>query len=280
MEKLVTTIRKLEMSKLIEFLNENPSKKDVLKNLNNEKNKIEKQLSKLKEPEKKYSNFDRILFTNKYRNYQNEYHNYEKNKNELNGVLNEYSNKIRMIESDQEYDDNRQKVMDLIPLVEKAKTIEDIALYTFYGTLDVKSNSKYLLAIILLLESIGIIKADEDIDKVYDGLNILTINQKLEEVNLETLIKSLRKAKIDIDDGFYQFIGMIMNEKSTCSQVNLLSSFPILKQLKEDKGVPKNIRVALERLDDKQNEKRSIHEVGCEIFLKEIFYKIKENSNV
>jgi uncharacterized protein (UPF0147 family) len=170
--------------------------------------------------------------------------------------------------------------MDLIPLVEKARNIEEIAFYTFYGTLEVKTVSKYLLAIILLIESVGIIKTDSDIDKVYNGLDIVKINQKLEEVNLETFIRSLKKARIDIDDGFYQFITMIMNEKSKCSQVNLLSSFPILKQLKEDKEVPKNIRVALERLDDKQNENRTIHEVGCEIFLKEIFYKIKENSNV
>ena len=102
----------------------------------------------------------------------------------------------------------------------------------------------------------------------------------MEDINLEAFIKSLRKAKIDIDDGFYQFIVMIMNEKSNCSSVNLLSSFPILKQLKEDKEVPKNIRVALEMLDDSKNENRTIHEVGCEIFLKEIFYKIKENLNV
>ncbi len=280
MEKLVTTIRKLEMSKLIEFLNENPSKKDVLKNLNSEKSKLEKELSKLKEPDKKYSNFDRILFTNKYRNYQKEYYEYEKNKNELHLVITEYSNKIKMIETDQEYDDNRKKVMDLIPLVEKARSVEEIAFYTFYGTLEVKTVPKYLLAIILLIESVGIIKTDSDIDKVYNGLDIVKINQKLEDVNLEAFIRSLRKARIDIDDGFYQSITMIMNEKSKCSQVNLLSSFPILKQLKEDKEVPKNIRVALERLDDKQNENRTIHEVGCEIFLKEIFYKIKENSNV
>lgn len=280
MEKLVTTIRKLEMSKLIEFLNENPSKKEVLKNLNGEKTKIEKELSKMKEPDKKYSNFDRILFTNKYRSYQKEYYEYEKNKNELHVVLNEYSNKIRMIETDQEYDDNRKKVMDLIPLIERARTVEEIAFCTFYGTSEVKTTSKYLLAIILLIESVGIIKNDSDIDRVYKGLDIPKINQKLEEVNLETFIKSLKKARIDIDDGFYQFITMIMNEKSKCSQVNLLSCFPILKQLKGDKEVPKNIRVALELLDDKQNEDRTIHEVGCEIFLKEIFYKIKENCNV
>ncbi len=276
MEKLVTTVRKLELKKLIDFLNENPSKKEVLKSLNEEQNKTSKQIAKLKEPEKKYSNFDRILFTDKYRSYQKEYREYEKTKNELNTILNDYANKIKMIETDQEYDDNRQRVVDLIPLVESARTVEDIALYTFYGTTDVKSNSKYLLAIILLLDSINIIKKDSDIEKAYNGLNVFTINQKFEEINLESLIKNLRKVKIDIDDGFYQFIVMIMNEKSKCSQVNLLSSFPILKQLKEDKGVPKNIRVALEMLDDRENENRTIHEVACEIFLKEIFYKMKE----
>jgi len=280
MEKLVTSVKKLELNKLMDFLNENPSKKDVLKNLNNEKNKINKQISKIKEPEKKYSNFDRILFTNKYRSYQKEYADYEARKNELNAILNEYSNKIKMIETDQDYDFNRQKVIELIPLVENAKTIEEIALYTFYGSLDVKSNLKYLLAIILLFQSIDFIKKDNDIERVYNGLDIDIINKKLEEINLESLIKSLKKVKIDIDDGFYQFIVMIMNENSLCNQVNLLSSFPIFKQLKDDKGVPKNIRVALEILDNNQNEKRTIHEVGCEIFLKEIFYKIKENLNV
>ena len=280
MEKLVTSIRKLELNKLIDFLNENPSKKEVLKNLNEEKNKIDKQLAKLKEPEKKYSNFDRILFTDKYRTYQKDYRAYEKNKNELNAISSEYANKIKMIETDQEYDSNRQKVIDLIPLVEKATSVEDIAFYTFYGTLDVKSDLKYLLAIILLISSVDIIKKDSDIERVYKGLDIFKINQKLEDVNLDTLIKNLRKAKIDIDDGFYQFIVMIMNEKSICSETNLLSSFPILKQLKEDKEVPKNIRVGLEILENNQNENRTIHEVGCEIFLKEIFYKIKENSNV
>ncbi len=276
MEKLITTVRKLELKKLIDFLNENPSKKEVLKNLNEEKNKTSKQLAKLKEPEKKYSNFDRILFTDKYRSYQKEYRAYEKTRNELSAVINDYENKIKMIETDQEYDDNRKKVIDLIPLVEKARSVEEIALYTFYGTTDVKSDSKYLLAIILLLSSINIIKKDSDIARAYNGLDLFTINQKLENINLESLIKCLRKVKIDIDDGFYQFIVMIMNETSNCSQVNLLSSFPILKQLKEDKGVPKNIRVALEMLDDRENENRTIHDVACEIFLKEIFYKIKE----
>ena len=280
MEKLVTTVRKLELNKLVDFLNENPSKKDVLKKLNEEKNKISKQFNKLKEPEKKYSNFDRILFTDKYRTYQKDYRNYEKSKNELNAILTEYSNKIKMIETDQEYDNNRKKVIELIPLVENAKTIEEIAFYTFYGTLDVKSDLKYLFAIILLLNSVDIIKKDSDIERVYKGLDIFTINQKLENVNLESLIRNLKKAKIDIDDGFYQFIVMIMNEKSICSETNLLSSFPILRQLKDDKEVPKNIRVALEILDNNQNERRTIHEVGCEIFLKEIFYKMKENSNV
>ena len=280
MKKLVTIVKELELSKLMEFLNENPSKKEILKNLNAEKANINKQLSKIKEPEKNYSNFDRLLLSKKYKLYQKEYHEYESKKNELLGTLNEYLNKIKMIETDQEYDLNRQKVIDLIPLVEKAKSIEEIALYTFYGELDVKSNSKYLLAIILLLQSIDIIKKDSDIERIYNSLDIFTINQKFEDVNLEKLIKCLKKIKIEIDDGFYQFIAMIINDKSLCNQVNLLSSFPILKQLKEDNGVPKNIRVALEILDDNQNEKRTIHEVGCEIFLKEIFNKIKENLNV
>ncbi len=280
MEKLVTSVRKLELKKLMQFLDENPSKKDVLKDLNNEKNKISKEISKLKEPVKDYGNFDRLFLNKKYKDYQRAYKEYDSKKSELNAILLEYSNKIKIIETDKEYDDNRKKVIDLIPLVEKAKTVEEIALYTFYGSLDVKSDSKYLLAIILLLQGIDIIKKDSDIEKVYNGLDIVTLNQKLEEVDLELLIKSLRKVKIDIDDGFYQFIMMIRNENSCCSETNLLSSFPILKQLKEDKGVPKNIRVALEILDSNRNEKRTIHEVGCEIFLKEIFYKIKENLNV
>ena len=280
MEKLVTSVRKLEIKKLMQFLDENPSKKEVLKNLNQEKNKINRELSKLKEPVKNYGNFDRLLLSKKYKTYQKEYHEYEAKKNELNAILNEYSNKAKMLETDQDYDENRAKVIALIPLVEKAKSVEEIAMYTFYGSLDVKSNSKYLLAIILLLQSIDIIKKDSDIEKVYSGLDVFTINQKLEDVNLDSLIKSLKKVKIEIDDGFFQFITMIMNENSICNRTNLLSSFPILKQLKEDKGVPKNIRVALETLDSNQNERRTIHEVGCEIFLKEIFYKIKENLNV
>lgn len=280
MEKLVTTVKKLELKKLMQFLDENPSKKDVLSGLNKEKNKINKELSKLKEPVKNYGNFDRILFTNKYRTYQKEYNHYEVRKAELTSILNDYLNKIKMIETDQEYDNNRAKVIDLIPLIESAKSVEEVAMYTFYGNLDVKSNSKYLLAIILLMQSIDIIKKDTDIDKVYNGLDLFTINKKLEEVNLDLLIKNLKKVKINIDDGFYQFIVMIMNEKSICSETNLLSSFPILRQLKEDKEVPKNIRIALETLDSSENEKRTIHEVGCEIFLKEIFYKIKENENV
>ena len=280
MEKLVTTVRKLEISKLMEFLSENPSKKEVLRNLNKEKNKIKKQLSTLEEPVKNYSNFERLLLSSKYKKYQKEHKEYESKKNELNSTFNDYLNKIKAIESDREYDNNRIKVIDLIPLIEKAKTIEEMALYTFYGTLDIKSNSKYFLAIILLLQNVEIIKNDSDIDKVYKGLNNVIINQKLKEINFDNLIKNLKKIKIDIDDGFYQLMMMIINEESLCSEVNLLSSFPILKQLKEDKGVPKNIRVALEILDNKHNEKRTIHEVSCEIFLKEIFYKIKENRNV
>ena len=280
MEKLVTTVRKLEISKLMEFLSENPSKKEVLRNLNKEKNKIKKQLSTLEEPVKNYSNFERLLLSSKYKKYQKEHKEYESKKNELNSTFNDYLNKIKAIESDREYDNNRIKVIELIPLIEKAKTIEEMALYTFYGTLDIKSNSKYFLAIILLLQNVEIIKNDSDIDKVYKGLNNVIINQKLKEINFDNLIKNLKKIKIDIDDGFYQLMMMIINEESLCSEVNLLSSFPILKQLKEDKGVPKNIRVALEILDNKHNEKRTIHEVSCEIFLKEIFYKIKENRNV
>ena len=280
MEKLVTSVRKLELNKLIDFLDENPSKKEVLKSLNDEKNKIDKQLSKLKEPEKVYSNFDRILLTDKYRSYKKNYREYEMKKNELNAIFNEYSNKIKMIETDQDYDTNRQKVIDLIPLIEKARTVEEIAFYTFYGNLDVKNSSKYLLAIIFLLQSVDIIVKDSDIERAYNGLDILKINNKLEDINLEKFFKSLKKVGIDIDDGFYQFISMIMNEQSVCSEVNLLSSFPILKQLKEDKEVPKNIRVALELLDGNKNENRTIHDVSCEILLKEIFYKIKENSNV
>ena len=280
MKKLVTTVRELELNKLMDFLDENPSKKEMLKNLNNEIIKINKQFSKLKEKEKKYTKFDRLLLTSKYRDYQKKYREYEAEKSELLATSTDYSNKIKINENDKEYDDNRKKVLDLIPLVEKAKTVEEIALYTFYGTLDVKSNSKYLFAIILLLQSIDIVKNDSDIDKIYNGLDINTINQKLEDVNFESLIKNLRKVKIDIDDGFCQFIIMIMNENNLCNQVNLLSSFPILKQLKEDKEVPKNIRVALEILDNNKNERRTIHDVGCEIFLKEIFYKIKENLNV
>ena len=50
MEKLVTSVRKLELKKLMEFLNENPSKKEVLKDLNSEKNKVSKEIGKLKKP--------------------------------------------------------------------------------------------------------------------------------------------------------------------------------------------------------------------------------------
>ena len=83
--------------------------------------------------------------------------------------------------------------------------------------------------------------------------------------------------QFEVDDGFIQFISMVMNEKSLCTQNNLMTAFPILRQLKDDDQVPKNIRIALEILDDEGNKKRTIHEVGCEILMKEIFYKIKES---
>ncbi len=280
MSKLITNIKKLEINKLMDFLNENPSKKEILKSLNAEKLKINKQVLKLKKPEKKYSNFDRLLSTQKYKDYQKEVKNYDDKKRELNTIVIDYENKIKIIETDQEYDNNREKVIKLIPLIENSKSIEEIALYTFYETLDVKSSLKSLIAIILLLQSIEIIKKDSDIEKVYDGLDIELINKKLDEVSLESLIKTLGKNKIDIDDGFYQFIIMILSDNSSCNQKNLNASFPILRQLKKDKEVPKNIRVAIDILDDAKNENRTIHEVGCEILLKEIFYKIKENSNV
>ena len=278
MKKILTTIKELEIKKLNEFLVEFPSKKEILNNLNKEKVKIKKELSKLKEPTKNYSNFDRLLSSHKYKEYVKNNKDYLNKKHSLTEKMNEIENKENLIKNDLEYDNNRIKVINLIPLIEKSKSIEEIAFYTFNDSLEVKSNLKYIIYIVLLLDNIEIIKKDEDIDKVYKELDTITLNKKLNDVNLESLIKNLKKIKLEIDDGFYQFMMMIMSEKSFCTEKNLMASFPILKQLKKDKGVPKNIRVALDILDNKENENRTIHEVGCEIFLKEIFYKIKEKN--
>lgn len=278
MTKLVTTIKKLEVEKLLLFLDENPSKKDVLSELSKKRNQVKKEISKLKEPVKNYSNFDRLLSSHKYKEYLSKNKEYLDKKHDLSIELGEIEEKENLVKGDANYDANRLKVVNLIPLIEESRTIEDIAFYTFNDSLEIKNDLKYILYVVLLLDSIDIIKKDEDIDKVYRELNIPILNKKLNDVNLETLIKNLKKIKIDIDDGFYQFITMIMGEKSFCNEKNLMASFPILKQLKKDKGVPKNIRVALDILDSKGNENRTIHEVGCEMFLKEIFYKIKEKN--
>lgn len=277
MASLVNTIRELEITKLLQYLDENPSKKDILKELNNEKQKLTKKLSKLKMPVKKFGNIDRFLQTAKYKEYLKEEKAYELAKNEILNEISECENKMKIIDTDQEYDENRERVLNLIPLIEKARTIEEIAKFTFYGEQEIKSANKYLFAILLLFQSIDIIKSDSDINKVYNSLDLHILNQKLEDLNIEILIKNLKRIKIEIDDGFIQLISMIMNERSLCTQNNLMTAFPILKQLKEDNQVPKNIRVALEILDDEGNKKRTIHEVGCEILIKEIFYKIKEN---
>ena len=277
MASLVNVIRELEITKLLEYLEENPSKKDILKELNNEKQKLNKKLTKLKAPTKNFGNIDRFLQTNKYKEFLREEKAYEISKNEILNEITECDNKIKMINTDQEYDENRERVLNLIPLIERARTIEEIARFTFYGEQDTKSSNKYLFAIFLLLQSIDIIKTETDINKVYNSLDLHILNQKLEDLNIEVLIKNLKRIKIELDDGFVQLITMIMNERSLCTQNNLMTAFPILKQLKEDSQVPKNIRVALEILDDEGNKKRTIHEVGCEILVKEIFYKIKES---
>ena len=187
------------------------------------------------------------------------------------------SDKIKIIDTDQQYEENRARALNLIPLLEKAQTIEEIAKVTFYGEQELISPLKYLISIFLLFQSVDIIKSDSDINKVYNSLDLHVLNQKLEDLDVETLLKCLKRIKIEVDDGFIQFISMVMNEKSLCTQNNLMTAFPILRQLKDDDQVPKNIRIALEILDDEGNKKRTIHEVGCEILMKEIFYKIKES---
>ena len=277
MASLVNIIREMQISKLIKYLDENPAKKEIIKTLNNEKIKLNKKLAKLKPPSKNYGNIDRLLQTNKYKEYLTEEKKYEIEKKELLNEISEYENKIKIIDTDQQYEENRARALNLIPLLEKARTIEEIAKVTFYGEQEIKSPLKYLLSIFLLFQSVDIIKSDSDINKVYNSLDLHVLNQKLEDLDVETLLKNLKRIKIEIDDGFIQFISMVMNEKSLCTQNNLLTAFPILRQLKEDNQVPKNIRIALEILDDEGNKKRTIHEVGCEILMKEIFYKIKEN---
>lgn len=277
MASLVNIIREMQISKLIKYLDENPAKKEIIKTLNNEKIKLNKKLAKLKPPSKNYGNIDRLLQTNKYKEYLTEEKKYEIEKKELLNEISEYENKIKIIDTDQQYEENRTRALNLIPLLEKSRTIEEIAKVTFYGEQEIKSPLKYLLSIFLLFQSVDIIKSDSDINKVYNSLDLHVLNQKLEDLDVETLLKNLKRIKIEIDDGFIQFISMVMNEKSLCTQNNLLTAFPILRQLKEDNQVPKNIRIALEILDDEGNKKRTIHEVGCEILMKEIFYKIKEN---
>lgn len=277
MASLVNVIRETQISKLIKYLDENPARKEIIKTLNNEKVKLSKKLTKLKPPSKNYGNIDRLLQTNKYKEYLTEEKKYEIEKKELLDEISEYENKIKIIDTDQQYEENRARALNLIPLLEKARTIEEIAKVTFYGEQELISPLKYLISIFLLFQSVDIIKSDSDINKVYNSLDLHVLNQKLEDLDVETLLKSLKRIKIEVDDGFIQFISMVMNEKSLCTQNNLMTAFPILRQLKDDDQVPKNIRIALEILDDEGNKKRTIHEVGCEILMKEIFYKIKES---
>ena len=277
MASLVNIIRETQISKLIKYLDENPARKEIIKTLNNEKVKLSKKLTKLKPPSKNYGNIDRLLQTNKYKEYLTEEKKYEIEKKELLNEISEYENKIKIIDTDQQYEENRARALNLIPLLEKARTIEEIAKVTFYGEQELISPLKYLISIFLLFQSVDIIKSDSDINKVYNSLDLHVLNQKLEDLDVETLLKSLKRIKIEVDDGFIQFISMVMNEKSLCTQNNLMTAFPILRQLKDDDQVPKNIRIALEILDDEGNKKRTIHEVGCEILMKEIFYKIKES---
>lgn len=277
MASLVNIIRETQISKLIRYLDENPARKEIIKTLNNEKVKLSKKLTKLKPPSKNYGNIDRLLQTNKYKEYLTEEKKYEIEKKELLDEISEYENKIKIIDTDQQYEENRARALNLIPLLEKARTIEEIAKVTFYGEQELISPLKYLISIFLLFQSVDIIKSDSDINKVYNSLDLHVLNQKLEDLDVETLLKSLKRIKIEVDDGFIQFISMVMNEKSLCTQNNLMTAFPILRQLKDDAQVPKNIRIALEILDDEGNKKRTIHEVGCEILMKEIFYKIKES---
>lgn len=277
MASLVNIIRETQIGKLIKYLDENPARKEIIKTLNNEKVKLSKKLTKLKPPSKNYGNIDRLLQTNKYKEYLTEEKKYEIEKKELLNEISEYENKIKIIDTDQQYEENRARALNLIPLLEKARTIEEIAKVTFYGEQELISPLKYLISIFLLFQSVDIIKSDSDINKVYNSLDLHVLNQKLEDLDVETLLKSLKRIKIEVDDGFIQFISMVMNEKSLCTQNNLMTAFPILRQLKDDDQVPKNIRIALEILDDEGNKKRTIHEVGCEILMKEIFYKIKES---
>ncbi len=277
---MIEEIKKIEVQKLQSLLESYPPKKEILSNLKSEKARIKRRIANLKEPKKEYNNIEKLLQTQKYKNYNVNLEHYSETKNNLLKKIGEIDKKIKLIEKDEEYDLTRDKVMEIIPLIEKAKTIEAIANYTFSDKEKNKSVNKHLLSIFLLIQSAEIVKTDEDIRKLYKSLKTKSLAKKLEDLNLEKLFKSLKKINIEIDDGFIQFIVMIINEKSFCTKDNLVTTFPILEQLKEDKEVPKNIRVGLEILANNKNSKKTIHEIGCEILIKEVLYKIKENQYV
>lgn len=280
MGNVVKTIKALEINKLKQFLDENPSKKNKLKAYFKEKEELTKEYENLKVPVKNYGNFGRILKTEKYKEYIEEKKQYEILKSEIWNNIVECEKKILETENSNEIDENRNSFLVLIPLLEEVETIEDLAYFAFYTSEQERNANKQLIALALLFQNLNYIKTEHDINDIYDSLDFENLNDRLEDLNLLSLTRSLKRIKIEIDEGFYQFISMIINEKTLCNQYNLMTTFPILKQLKEDKQVPKNIRVALDILDDQKNEERLINEVGHEILIKEILYKVKENQNV
>lgn len=276
MKTIIDKVKELEIKKLINYLDDNPSKEKVLEELTKEQKECEKRLQDLKEPAKEYSQIDKLLQTRKYKEYNHLLQDYATVKEKNINLINQYKNKIAMIEDDADYDVDRCKVSNLIPEIEESKTIEEIALKTFFNNQEVSAN-KYLLAIVMLLQSIDLTNNKEDIDNIYNSFDLPNLTKKMEELDFENLLKSLKRIKIDIDDGFIQFIIMIINEKSLCTQENLKNGFPFLNQLEEDDEVPQNIRVAIEILEKDENKSKTIHEVGCEILIKEILSKIKED---
>ncbi|MBQ4634200.1 MAG: hypothetical protein IJB71_02490 [Bacilli bacterium] len=277
MASLVNVVRNLEIDKLKQYLDSFALKEKRLEELTTEKEQLNEKLNLLGVPEKNLGSLDKLLKTNKYKCYLSEKEKYISEKNKIINRIEACSTEIEALNDISENEEDKAKALALIPLLEKAQTIEEIARFTFYGEQEIKNVNQYFLAIFLLAQNLEIIKTEKDIDEIYDSLNLIMLNQKLENLNVESFLKSLKKIQIEIDDGFIQLITMLLNQKSLCTQENLNSAFPILKQLKEDKCVPKNIRVALEILDSAENDERTIHEVGCEILMKEVFYKIKES---
>ena len=69
MKTIIDKVKELEIKKLINYLDDNPSKEKVLEELTKEQKECEKRLQDLKEPAKEYSQIDKLLQTRKYKEY-------------------------------------------------------------------------------------------------------------------------------------------------------------------------------------------------------------------